>query len=107
MRFRYSFVLHLKSFLQEVFASLQSISVLIRITPVPDQEHEGLKHSNEKLTHMCSVLMVPKCLQQYLKGFLGDLLHCQPAIFCKELRDTNTNTGKTHVDSGQAGGALL
>lgn len=103
----YSFVLHLKSFLQEVFASLQSISVLIRITPVPNQEHEGLKHTNKKLTHthMCSVLIVPKCLQQYLKGFLGDLLHCQPAIFCKELQETNTN--QTHVDSGQAGGALL
>lgn len=96
---------HLKSFLQEVFASLQSISVLIRITPVPNKEHEGLKHSNEKLTHVCWLLMAPECLQLYLKGFLGDLLHCQPAIFCKELQGRNTN--KTHVDSGQAGGALL
>lgn len=84
-------MLHLKSFLQEVFASFQSIAVFVRITPVPNQEHQGLKHSTSRFTHLCSVLMVPKCLQQYLERFLGDLLHRQPAIFCEKLQETNTD----------------
>lgn len=64
----------------------------------PESGTWGTETQQQK-THTCSVLIIPKCLQQYLKGFLGDLLHCQPAIFCKELQDTNTN--KTHIDSGQ------
>lgn len=52
---------HLKSSLQEVFASFQSIFVFIRITPVPNQEHQGLKHSSSssssRVTHVWPVLL--------------------------------------------------
>ena len=35
--------------------------------------------------------------QSYLERFLGDLLHCQPAIFCKELQETNYRSDLTHT----------
>lgn len=38
---------HLQSFVQEVVPSFQAVVVFIRITPVSNQEHQGLKHTTQ------------------------------------------------------------
>lgn len=39
-------IFHLQSLIQEVVASLQAVVVFIGVTPVTDQEHQGLKHKD-------------------------------------------------------------